>query len=165
MTIIKILHFPWIEQIICLTVSDMAANSAPPKYQVQCMPPLPINPEKRESPYFCEVVGANHWGRKTEQGRDGARGARGSDGNEARGGNGNGATATATEREARGNESVRVRERLSESERERLRVRGNEGELCVLNLVFCVPFQLSFQVRTMMDMYLKETEYNGLGFL
>ena len=71
----------------------MAANSAPPQYQVQCMPPLPINPEKRESPYLCEVVGANERG-------------------------GDGATATATEQEARGNECVRVRERLSESERE-----------------------------------------------
>ena len=34
---------------------------------------------------FCEVVGANHWGRKTERGGDGATGVRGSDSDRVRG--------------------------------------------------------------------------------
>ena len=41
-------------KIICLT-ADMAANSAPPNIKYNACG-LPIHPEKRESPYFCEVV-------------------------------------------------------------------------------------------------------------
>ena len=159
MTIIKILHFPWIVQIICLT-ADMATNSAPPKYQVQCMPPLPINLEKRESPYFCEVVGANHWGKKTERGGDGATRARGSDGNGARG-----------EREWEcESERETSRERETESEREW------EWELCFESFFVCWTvfvfwtwffnvLELFFWVLRWWTRAQKETEYNGLGFL
>ena len=82
---------------------------------------------KRESPYFCEVVGANHWGRKTERGKDGATGARGNDSDG-----------------ARGNESESEREWETKSNSDE--ARGNKSESN------CVFFELEFfWVRAIMD--------------
>ena len=146
MTIIKILHFPWIEQIISSHKFGYTKLQMPhsiiygicsklrKNLSMHANHPLPINPEKRESPYFCEVVGANHWGRKTKRGGDGATGARGSDGDGARGVRGNERLSeTAMEQESESERETETERRVRV--RERLRVRGNESErLCFLKL-------------------------------